>query len=695
MKLTITYNFKPTIDILVAVANRGGGENCINMLGRFLVSKGWRVRVVQMVYEGSSWAAECMEFNYVYTSRNDHDVQDFIDGYSDFIKKNGSPNLSLATAWPMMSYVAKMVSEGAGEKFLVASWLHAPLKMYEISNFGGGDFVKYADLHFAISNEIANAIKAADPKAVIYRINNPADLSKIHQVEIDKPGTLLFVGRLSLEKNIGIMISAIAKAHTDWKLILVGDGDEKRNLKRLARQFSIQDKVDFIGWSDDPWKYAEGAYAIGLSSMYEGSPLVAIEALSCGLPVIANVSSRCNEIIQPGINGYLYPDNDIDEFAKILDMISEGKFPKITSEACRSTVPNYDAGTALFDFYIKLHATINGRLITGYTFPQQGDFIIDDKISVVIPCYNVEKYVGRCLDSVLDQTIGKEHLEIIAVNDCSTDGTLQILEDYEKRYPANICIINCEENGGLSKARNIGLSYVSGSYVTFIDSDDYIAPTMLERMMLSEKCYPSDVVTCDFDTFSDNDPVKPQPKDSTSDFTLIENDNDFRQLFVDNAFLNPAWSKLIKSSFLLPNDALRFPEGYRMEDVFFTYQAVAYSSTWQHMSDKFYHYYQNNEGIMKSEKIKNYYMDIHNVFAMTMDRFKNMGVFDTLKDEIAYVYYKKVFENIVSFMKQAFDTMPTDNLAILVDYIKENFPDIKENRYLSDDEKKSICEFLG
>ena len=604
-----------------------------------------------------------------------------------------------------------MVSEGADDKFLVASWLHAPLKMYEISNFGGGDFVKYADLHFAISNEIANAIKAADPKAVIYRINNPADLSKIHQVEIDKPGTLLFVGRLSLEKNIGIMIGAIAKAHTDWKLVLVGDGDEKRSLKRLARQFNIQDKVEFIGWSDDPWKYAEGAYAIGLSSMYEGSPLVAIEALSCGLPVIANVSSRCNEIIQPGVNGYLYPDNDIDEFAKILDMISEGKFPKITSEACRNTVPGYDAGTALFDFYIKLHATINGRLITGYTFPQQGDFIIDDKISVVIPCYNVEKYVGRCLDSVLAQTIGKEHLEIIAVNDCSTDGTLQILEDYEKKYPENICIINCEENGGQSRARNIALSYVSGAYVSFVDSDDCIAPDMFEKMFLSEKCYPSDIVSCDFDTFDDSsqdkyihasvnnsDSANTTTTDApvfTSDFTLLENNDELRQLFVDNAFFTAPWGKLYKSSFLLPNDNLRFPEGYRMEDIYFTYMSVAYSSAWQIIPEKYYHYYQNNEGIMKSEKIISYYMDVHHVFAMAIDEYKTMDIYDALNEEIALVYYKKVFSNLVDYMRGTFDPIPADNLAILVNYVKENFPDIKENRYLSDDEKKSICEFLG
>ena len=203
----------------------------------------------------------------------------------------------------------------------------------------------------------------ADPEGYIYRINNPADLSKVRRTDISEPGLLLFVGRLSEEKNIGLIIRAISAAGTYWKLRLVGDGKERANLEKLADELGVLQKLEFVGWSDDPWKYAQGAYAFIMSSVYEGSPLAAIEALSCGLPVIGNVSSGVAELVRPGVNGYLYHDGDHEELAAILDYIYEGKFPPIDSENCRKSVVRYDSSISLLDFQIKLLATLSGKII--------------------------------------------------------------------------------------------------------------------------------------------------------------------------------------------------------------------------------------------------------------------------------------------------------------------------------------------
>lgn len=354
---------RPVLDILIAVAEKGGVENCINMLGRYLSDKGIRVRIIQMVYEGVSWADGCMEFHYVYSSRQGRNLQEFVDGYVNFLRTEGVPNLTLATAWPMMSYVAKKAAGTLDINLLTASWLHAPVGRYEAAGFGGADYLKAADIHFAISETIAKQIRKADPESYIYRIDNPADLSKVRKTDIDKPGTLLFVGRLSEEKNIGVIIRAIASAGTDWKLRLVGDGKEKEKLVKLAAELNVSSKLEFEGWSDDPWKYADGAYAFIMSSVYEGSPLAAIEALSCGLPVIGNVSSGVTEIIKPGVNGYLYHDEDHKELAMILDYISEGKFPKIESEMCRKSVAKFDSSVSLLDFHIKLLSCMAGKLL--------------------------------------------------------------------------------------------------------------------------------------------------------------------------------------------------------------------------------------------------------------------------------------------------------------------------------------------
>lgn len=681
---------KPIVDIVVAVAARGGGENCINMVGKYLVQKGFRVRVVQMIYEGVDWTDESMEFSFCYPTREDHELKDFIDGYAAFLKENGAPDLALATAWPMMSYTAKRAQVEARVSFTVASWLHAPLDMYEASGFGGGDFVKYADIHFAISKEIANAIRLYDKEGIIYRINNPVDLSKVHKVDELCKGTLLFVGRLSEEKNIGIILCAIAVAKSKWKLRLVGDGDERCKLEKLAKELRIEDRVEFVGWCDDPWKYAKDSYALVLSSMYEGSPLVVVEALSCGIPVFGNVSSRVSEIIKPSENGFLYEDNDAEGLSKILDMISDGKLPEICPEKCRESVADYKETISLFDIYCKINATINKRVVRSKVWGISDNPIITDRISVIIPCFNVERYIGRCLDSIVIQTIGVERLMIIVIDDASTDSTRNVIKAYEERYPDNICIVECESNVGPGRARNIGLEYVSGEYVFFADADDCIEPELLESMLIADKLYPSDVVTCDFSVFDEDIPLSEQTEKSSYEYRIIEKDTDRRQLFMDNAMLHPAWGKLIKTEFLREHMDIYFPEGCVMEDIFFTYMLVAYASSWQNLGIKGYHYFQNNSGIMQSEGRKSYYMDVYNTFVLAMDSYKKIGLFDQMVQELGYVYFRKVYKNIIPFVVGTFTKLPMDNIRTVISYMFETFPNISDNVYMDDDDRSEL-----
>lgn len=107
----------------------------------------------------------------------------------------------------------------------------------------------------------------------------------------------------------------------------------------------------------------------------------------------------------------------------------------------------------------------------------------DIKISVVVPVYNVEKYIGQCLDSILGQTL--KDIEIICINDGSKDNTLEILKDYAQK-DSRIILID-KENEGLSKARNQGTEIASGEYISFIDSDDWIDENYLEALYNAAK----------------------------------------------------------------------------------------------------------------------------------------------------------------------------------------------------------------
>ena len=115
------------------------------------------------------------------------------------------------------------------------------------------------------------------------------------------------------------------------------------------------------------------------------------------------------------------------------------------------------------------------------------------KISVIVPVYNVEELLPKCLDSLVNQTF--DDYEVIVVNDGSPDNSQKIIDDYYKKYP-NIIKPLKKENGGLSSARNYGLKYATGEYVLYVDSDDYVSSDILEKMYSLGMRDNSDIVVC-------------------------------------------------------------------------------------------------------------------------------------------------------------------------------------------------------
>ena len=123
------------------------------------------------------------------------------------------------------------------------------------------------------------------------------------------------------------------------------------------------------------------------------------------------------------------------------------------------------------------------------------------EVSIIIPIYNVEKYVAECLNSVISQTYDHSKIECIIVNDCTTDDSMDIVYEIIKKYDGGMSFIICrhEHNEGLSSARNTGIEVAKGNYIFFIDSDDYIYPNSLELLLNASKIYGySDMVVGNF-----------------------------------------------------------------------------------------------------------------------------------------------------------------------------------------------------
>lgn len=189
-------------------------------------------------------------------------------------------------------------------------------------------------------------------------------------------------------------------------------------------------------------------------------------------------------------------------------------------------------------------------------------------ISIIVPVYNVEKYLPQCLDSIMVQTY--TNLEIILVDDGSTDNGGHICDEYAKS-DSRIKVIH-KQNAGLSAARNLGLDIAHGEYIGFVDSDDWIEPTMYEDLYagfsITENTLLTNGMIYQYDDITGEESLM-RPHSWKHESLLVINGADFGKAMFSETSNHYAWSKLYKKEVF---DWVRFREGRNDEDTFFTYE---------------------------------------------------------------------------------------------------------------------------
>lgn len=259
---------------------------------------------------------------------------------------------------------------------------------------------------------------------------------------------------------------------------------------------------------------------------------------------------------------------------------------------------------------------------------------MSDLISIIVPIYNVEVYLRRCLESLVHQSY--PNIEIILVNDGSKDNSRCICEEYENKYP-NVKYFE-KENGGLSDARNYGLERASGNLIGFIDSDDWISIDMYQTLLNDMNTFEADIATCGFATvYNSNLTIRPKLAESIE---VFDRENAIRHLFDNEKYANYAWNKLYKRKLF---DTIRFPVGKRMEDLGTTYKLFLKADRVSYNPTQYYKYFQRDNSILHSAK-KGLYEDR---LELSLERYKKIN-------EI----YPKMEENIAFFLNAAHDCLP-------------------------------------
>ena len=210
------------------------------------------------------------------------------------------------------------------------------------------------------------------------------------------------------------------------------------------------------------------------------------------------------------------------------------------------------------------------------------------KISVIIPVYNVEKYLSACMESIIHQTY--KNLEIILVNDGSTDSCPQICEEYAAK-DNRIKVIH-KKNGGLSDARNSGLEIATGEFISFVDSDDLLSLDFCQRLLDALIESDADIVECDFVKFEEETEEINEVEET--DFELFNTLTALELLIKD--YIQPmVWNKLYRRQVL---ENIKFPIGKIHEDVFWTYRVLGNAKRIVKIKKKMYWYRQQAKSIM-------------------------------------------------------------------------------------------------
>lgn len=294
------------------------------------------------------------------------------------------------------------------------------------------------------------------------------------------------------------------------------------------------------------------------------------------------------------------------------------------------------------------------------------------KVSIVVPIYNLEKYVPRCLDALVNQTL--EEIEIICVNDGSKDSAPQIIEDYKKRFPNKVKTFH-KENGGEWSARTYGLKQATGEYVGFIDSDDVPELTWAEKLYEAAKKDDADIAFSGYDRV-DLDTEKVVSVEMTQHGTMTK-EVDWNDDFI--IYANPSlWNKIYK---LEKVKHLEFLPFRGCNDTLFLISAYMDGvKKLTFIPDVLYHYYLrsssqiHNLGLKDVENLKKYLLVIK-------EHAKEIGKYEEYKNCLsawAFLHLAISWVYMVSYDK---DVKMNEVIKDVIKYLDENFEDWRKNKF--------------
>lgn len=309
------------------------------------------------------------------------------------------------------------------------------------------------------------------------------------------------------------------------------------------------------------------------------------------------------------------------------------------------------------------------------------------KVSIIVPVYNTEKYLKKCLDSLVNQTLND--IEIILIDDYSNDKSRQIIQYYKNKYKDKIVSIFLEENKGVGFVRNKGIKISTGEYILFVDSDDYINKDMCEVLYKKAKEKDYDIVCFDFYNVI-NGKEKLQKLSYTSDI------NGFIDQIKRSILMNSRgyfWTRMYKREMIITNK-IEFPIGIFFEDSPFNSMTLLYSNTVAKIDEGLYFYLNRNNSISNCRNKERLYDRIEAIEFM-IQTVKDREIYEKNKDIIDKKYFKMLVGNI-HLCLDMFDKPNSKKLKYISKCLNNNFKMYNKNiQYKSLDKMSKLYIYIN
>ncbi len=489
----------------------------------------------------------------------------------------------------------------------------------------------------AISEYIKSQLLKYENKAVVHILHNGIDLEKYSMTTrtTDSHIKFLFAGRIIPQKGVLELVKAFSnlldamtiEEKAKYSLDIVGFSETLTHYERLVTKVANvhPDKIichKRYSTSKMAEKYNDFDVVVMPTMDEEPFGLVALETIAKGIPLITTNSGAIPEVVGDGAFIIDKNNNPIKNLEDAIRLISE-------DDDLRKSIgkKGYDLARNRVEYNIN---TYYDRLVE-ILMPKS----FNEKVSVIVPVYNVKNQLERCISSLKNQTY--INLEIILVDDGSTDGS-GLLCDSIANTDDRIKVIH-QNNMGLSGARNSGINEATGEYFFFVDSDDYISPEAIEKLLVERQRFMADVMACGIETVYDGERVgdsftSNKPGSWNGYQSVI-------QMMRENNICSVAWNKLYKSE--LWRD-VRYPVGRLHEDEGTTYKLLYKSGIVAYTPECFYKYYQRDNSLMNAG-LHGRYRDYITAINERIDYFEEKSEQElvdhcilTLLEYIKYVY---------------------------------------------------------